>query len=314
MMARFVPVPALVLAWALLVTTGNAQQVPSATSIHATSERGTGPLVAIDQAHQNTQRSSFRGLEDLLLADGYRVRPITEAFTAPSLSGVDVLVISNPGGWEGPSASLTHDEVLVVLEWVRTGGSLLLVLDHMPGPQSAARLTEALGVHTWHDGYVMVELPDRPPVGNIIFWRFGTLPPGEPVVGPTGPAGGEGYQGVDAVLVAHAITDGRGPDERVHRVATFVGSAFQPPPGSEPLLTLPTMAMSFTPQETLGARPVFTGDTPRTPVGGWLQGAVLTIGQGRVALFGDGGLFSGGPAADNRLFVLNLLRWLAKQP
>ena len=314
MMTRFLPVRVSILALALIVAAGNAQQIPGATSIRPTFERGTGPLLAIDQAHQNTQRSNFRGLEDLLRDDGYRIRPITEAFTAASLSGLEVLVISNPGGWEGPSASLTPDEVLAVLEWVRTGGALLLVLDHMPGPQNAARLTEALGVRTWHDGYAMVELPDRPRVGNIIFWRSGSLPAGEPVVGPTDPAGGAGYQGADAVLVAHAITDGRGPDERVRRVATFVGSAFQPPPGAEPLLTLPTMAMSFTPPATPGARPVFSGDTPRTPVGGWLQGAVLTIGQGRVALFGETGLFSGGPAADNRRFVLNLLRWLAGRP
>jgi hypothetical protein len=72
--------------------------------------------------------------------------------------------------------------------------------------------------------------------------------------------------------------------------------------------------MSFTPQETPGARPNISGETPRTPVGGWLQGAVLTIEQGRVALFGETGLFSGGPAADNRQFVLNLLRWLAERP
>jgi hypothetical protein len=312
-MTRFLPVRVSILAFALTVATGKAEQIPTATSIRPTFERGTGPLLAIDQSHRNTQRSDFRGLEDLSRDDGYRVRPITEAFTAASLSGVEVLVISNPGGWDGPSASLTQDEILAALEWVRTGGSLLLVLDHMPGPRNAARLTEALGVRNWHDGYAMVELPDRARVGNIIFWRPGSLPAGEPVVGPTGPGGGTGYQGVDAVLAAHAITDGRGPDERVRRVVTFLGSAFQPPPGAEPILTLPEMAMSLTPQETPGAKPVFSGGTPRTQVGGWLQGAVLTIGRGRVALFGETGLFSGGSAADNRLFVLNLLRWLAKR-
>jgi hypothetical protein len=313
-MARILKVTASVLTLSLIGAAGHAQERPSETPMRPTFERGLGPLVAIDQGHQNTQRSDFRGFTDLLRGDGYRIQPITGALTAESLSGVDVLVISNPGGWEGPSASLTHEEVSAVVEWIRKGGSLLLVLDHMPGPQYAARLTGALGVRDWHDGYVMVELPDRPPVGNIIFWRSGSLPPGEPMIGPTGPAGGAGYQGVDAVLVAHGIVEGRGPEERVRRVATFVGSAFQPPPGAQSLLTLPTMSMSFTPQETPGARPNISGETPRTPVGGWLQGAVLTIEQGRVALFGETGLFSGGPAADNRQFVLNLLRWLAERP
>jgi hypothetical protein len=37
----------------------------------------------------------------------------------------------------------------------------------------------------------------------------------------------------------------------------------------------------------------------------------MTIGRGRVAVFGETGLFSGGPAGDNRVFVLNLLHWLS---
>jgi hypothetical protein len=309
-MNKFVPVVILISALALTVASVNAQQVPSPRSGGPTFERGTGPVIAIDEAHNNAQRSDSRGLVELLQDDGYRVRRFTEPMTAASLTGVDVLVISNPGGWEEPSASLNEDEVSVVIEWVRGGGSLLLVLDHTPGPRNAARLTGALGVRNWHDGYAMIEMPDSLPVGNIIFWRSGLISATEPAIGSIGPAGGAGYQGMDAVLGDHPITDGRGPDERVRRVATFVGSAFEPPPGAEALLRMPRRAISLTPSETPGALPVFTADTPRTPVGAWLQGAVMRLGEGRVALFGEAGLFSGGPAADNRLFVLNLLRWL----
>jgi hypothetical protein len=148
-------------------------------------------------------------------------------------------------------------------------------------------------------------------VGPINFWRADFLPAGQPALGPTGPRGGMGYQGADAELAVHPITEGRAPAERVRRVATFVGSAFQLPPGAEGLLTMPGRAVSLTPQETPGALPTFTSQTPRTSVGGWLQGAVLKVGRGRVALFGDTALFSGGPAADNRTFVLNVLHWLS---
>jgi hypothetical protein len=37
----------------------------------------------------------------------------------------------------------------------------------------------------------------------------------------------------------------------------------------------------------------------------------MKVGQGRVAMFGETGLFSGGPAADNRQFVLNVMHWLS---
>jgi hypothetical protein len=37
----------------------------------------------------------------------------------------------------------------------------------------------------------------------------------------------------------------------------------------------------------------------------------MSHGKGRVAFFGESGFFSGGPAADNRLFIVNLFRWRA---
>jgi hypothetical protein len=266
-MNRLLPAVVSLLALTLMTAGLTAQQLPSARSGGPTYDRGTGPIVALDEAHKNAQRSDFRGLEELLQDDGYRVRRLTELMTLASLASVDVLVISNPGGWEQPSASLDDDEVSVVLDWVRGGGSLLLILDHAPGPLNAARLTEALGVPNWHNGYAMVEVSDSLPVGNIVFWRSGLMSADQPVLGPTGPGGGVGYQGIDAVLEDHPITEGANPDEKVRRVATFVGSAFEPPPEAEALLTMPRTAMSFTPIETPGALPEFTADTPRKPVG-----------------------------------------------
>ena len=58
---------------------------------------------------------------------------------------------------------------------------------------------------------------------------------------------------------------------------------------------------------------------------GWLQGAVLILGQGRVAVFGEAAMFSAqivprnppfragfnAPGAEqNKQFILNVLRWL----
>src|SRR5262245_39039271 len=276
-------------------------------------EHGAGRVVGIDEAHRNTHtyaNGDFRGLVELLQRDGYLVRPFADAVTSSSLTGIDVLIISGPGGWTGPEASLTAAEVASLMQWIRSGGSLLLILDHMPAPQNAATLTRALGVTDWHDGYAMVAIPEASPIGPIIFWQADAFPAGAPQIGPTGPGGGKGYQGTDAVMAKHSITLGRSHDELVRSVATFTGSAFRPPPGAEALLTMPGRAISLRPAETPNAMPTFTADTPRVPVGGWLQGAVMRLGQGRVALFGETGLFSGGPAANNRTFALNVLHWL----
>jgi hypothetical protein len=80
---------------------------------------------------------------------------------------------------------------------------------------------------------------------------------------------------------------------------TIGGSAFQAPPGAQPLLTLPRYAMSMRRM------------SPAAPIGGWLQGAVMEVGRGRLAIFADSALFSGGPAADNRQFILNVMHWLS---
>lgn len=298
---------------AFVLAGGSSEQATTPASLPAF-EPGKGPVVAIDEAHKNTHTAaspSLRGLVELLRGDGYRVKPFAEAMTEDSLSGVSILVIGGPGGWEGPEASLGDREVSHLLEWLRSGGSLLLMLDHQPAPANAAKLTAALGVPSWHDGYAMVEMPDSARVGNIIFWRSESLPANAPVIGPTGPSGGTSYQGADAVLSRHAVTEGRASDERVQRVATFVGSAFRAPSGADALLTMPRRAISLVPSATTGTLPVFTADTPRAPVGGWIQGAVMKVEKGRVALFGETGLFSGGPAADNRQFALNVFRWLS---
>jgi len=298
------------------VHAASARQVPvpdAGQPARPSFDSGTGPVIAIDEAHKNTHTygtPSFRGLVELLQRDGYRVAPFTERIAAQSLTRVDLLILSGPGGWVGGDASLNAQEVGDLVEWIRNGGSLLLILGHMPDPRHAGRLLTALGIDRWHDGYAMVEVQDSL-VGPINFWRADLRPTGQPTLGPTGPRGGMGYQGADAVLAKHSITEGRSAAERVRRVATFVGSAFQLPPGAEGILTMPRGAVSLTPPETPGAVPSITTQTPRIPVGGWWQGAVLRLGRGRVALFGDTALFSGGPAADNRSFVLNVMHWLS---
>jgi hypothetical protein len=301
--------PALVLA----LGAARAQQTSSSAPTRPAFDEGKGPVIAIDEAHRNTHTfasAPFRGLVQLLQADGYQVGPLADPLSATSLASIRVLILSGPGGWLSADESLTATEVAALIKWIKGGGALLLILDHMPAPRNAGRLTAALGISSWHNGYAVVETPDSL-VGPIIFWRADFFPADAPAIGPTGPGGGRGYQGRDAVLAKHAITEGRTPEERVLRVATFEGSAFQPPPGAEALLTLPRRAVSLVPAETPGRLPVITAQTPRAPVAGWLQGAVMNLGQGRVALFAETGLFSGGPAADNRRFILNLMHWLS---
>src|SRR5688572_20444630 len=88
----------------LLVATAQAEQTarPNAPPLARPAyESGKGPVVAIDEAHKNTHTFTsppFRGFVELLQLDGYRPRAFAQTIAAPSLNGIDVLVVSGPGG------------------------------------------------------------------------------------------------------------------------------------------------------------------------------------------------------------------------
>ncbi|HZI19419.1 MAG TPA: hypothetical protein VEY09_12570 [Pyrinomonadaceae bacterium] len=342
---------AVLLSAFLLPAAARAQQVaddkfapPIAKPAH---KPGRGPVVALDEAHNNFHTASGRYLPfaELLRRDGYRVRASTEPFSRRALKGVRLLVVANalgapaapatpaapaapaaptapaaatstgsvgsagstgstgsaPAGqgaqsvWAARPSAFSDEEVAAVREWVRGGGSLLLIVDHMPMPGAAAKLAAAFGAE-WSDGFA---LDGESQSGRLVFVRE------------------------DGTLRDHKITRGRSASERVERVVTFTGSAFRVRGDSsraEPLLVLPPQVVSLTPEVAWQ----FTPETPRLAVGGWLQGAVFRFGRGRVALFGEAAMFTAqlaGPdrtpagmnapdAPHNAQFLLNLVRWL----
>jgi hypothetical protein len=265
---------------------------------------GRGPVVLIDEAHHNFHTASgrYQPFAELLRRDGYRVAASKEPFSRESLRRARVLVISNAihernagGDWSLPNPSaFTDAEVAAVREWVRRGGSLLLIADHMPMGGAAEKLGEAFGVR-WHNGFAVIPGAQAP----LVFKRS------------------------DGTLRDHAITRGGGAAGRIEQVTTFTGSAFRVGPGAEPLLVFGKGVVSLAPEVAWQ----FTEGTPRVEVEGWCQGAALRFGKGRVALFGEAAMFTAQLAGPNRArvgmnsplapqnaqFLLNVLRWLAKK-
>lgn len=307
----------------------------ASVGLHAVQQRptfdpATGPVIAFDEAHRSPPSPATPALFELLKTEGYRPRAFAQQLSAASLKAVTVLVINSPGGLvalelararrlpdaaaEAQAAALNDDEIAAVAAWLAAGGSVLLVVDHAPYPLAAAKLTAALGIGNWGDGAVRTDLcrdpgskpgcmaPDpagNPKAGNIFYWRKDQFPGGEPRLveipaeGDFKPSGA--YQAADAVLARHPITEGRRPTERIQRVVVFGGSSFEAPPGAEPLLTLPRNAVMH--QESTRV---------------WVQGAVMQVGKGRLAVFADNAVVSPGNAGDNRQFVLNVIHWLSR--
>ena len=262
---------------------------------------GRGPAVLLDEAHFNFHTADGRYLPfaELLRRDGYVVRASTSRFSRASLRRGKILVIANAlaernqTDWSLPTPSAFSDEeIAAVCEWVKGGGSLLLIADHMPFAGAAEKLARALGIQ-FSNGYAVDESGPRP----MVFRRS------------------------DGSLRGSLVTGGRTDAERVDSVASFTGSAFQAERDVEPLLVLGPSVVSVM---TSVAGQV-SDETPRTPAGGWYQGAIMRFGKGRVAVFGEAAMFSaqlGGPdripmgmnapiAAQNPQFLLNVMHWLS---
>ncbi len=298
---------------ALLAANLNAQQVadsnfkpPIAEPAYAV---GKGPVVFIDEAHFNFHTATGRYLvfAELLRRDGYVVKASKVRFSKKSLKPAKILVIanalheSNSQSWTLPTPSaFTDEEVAAVREWVREGGALLLIADHMPFPGAAEKLAAAFDVR-FSNGYV---LKQNQAGGANAF-----------------SGGPDVFRLSDKTLAEHPIIAGRSAAERVDSVATFTGSAFQAGTDARPLLILGQPFVSL----LTAVAGQFTPETPRQPVGGWLQGATLKSGKGRVALFGEAAMFSAqlaGPnrqpmgmnapiASQNARFLLNVMHWLS---
>src|SRR5688500_4217270 len=119
---------------------------------------GTGPTVLLDEGHFNfhTVEGRYAPFVRLLRRDGFVVRPLREPWSPGSLAPARILVIANAisermsrGPWALPnSPAFSAAEIAVLDRWVRGGGSLLLIADHMPFPGAAETLAAASGIPT----------------------------------------------------------------------------------------------------------------------------------------------------------------------
>lgn len=267
---------------------------------------GTGPVVLFDEGHNNGHalEGSYGPFAELVRLDGFRLRVLHDSLSESSLADADLLVVvnalaaSNVGHWRLPAPSaFSGAEIDALLAWVRSGGSLLLVVDHMPFPGAAAELASRLGLELMN-GFAI----------DTIAW--------DPLV----------FRRSDGSLAPHPITDAGDVEERVDSVVTWWGHAFRARPGAvvAPLLVFESHdVMSLNPDSAWD----FTATTPVVPARGWLQGAALEHGAGRVVVLGDAAMITAqrvgasrepvgmnAPGApQNRRFVRNVLHWLSRR-
>jgi hypothetical protein len=262
--------------------------------------QGKGPVVAIDEGHYNFHTAGGRYLPfaRLLRADGYVVKEYPGTFTKSGLKDIRILVIANAlnkintENWFLPTPSaFSSEEITTVRKWVKEGGSLFLIADHMPMGGAAADLAAAFGF-AFTNGFAA----DTSTPGPAFFYRK------------------------DNTLLSCSITDGRNDSERVDKVVTFTGQAFKIPDEATSILRFDERYLLL---ETDTAW-VFNSNTKYTSIKNWSQGAYMKYGKGRVVMFGEAAMFTAqlaGPegirvgmnsdyADENYKLLLNIIHWL----
>lgn len=259
-----------------------------------------GPKVLFDEAHNNfhTATGRYKPFADLITNDGYQVVSNKEVFSRETLKGSQVLVISNAIGASrmndaaAGNSAFTEEENDAVRDWVKEGGSLLLIADHAPMGAANQSLGKRFDVDM-SKMYTVDEQNHDTESGN----------PGFII-----------YTRESGRLADHPVTRGRNPKERINKIMTFTGQSLKAPESATAFLKLADTAVDRMPGQ----------DTNTIPAAGRSQGIAMKFGKGRVIVMGEAGMLSAQivgplrtpfgmnrPGIDNRQLALNIMHWLS---
>lgn len=124
-------------------------------------------------------------------------------------------------------------------------------------------------------------------------------------------------------LKEHPILNSLNDKQAISSIETFTGQAFLTPPTAKPVLVFSQPAESMMPSESWQ----LDKETPKIPIDGWVQGATLEFGKGRIYVSGEAAMFTAqyedesetwfgmgsAMAPQNEQFLLNILHWLTRK-
>jgi len=297
------PAAVIIIAAVVTVTRSYSQQVADPnfdTKVAHPAYAKTGPKVLFDEAHNNFHTASgrYKPFADLITSDGYRVTPNKEKFSAASLKGFDILVISNALGAErmnmpeAANPAFTAEECDAIRDWVKGGGNLLLIADHAPMGSANQILADRFGVNMSKMFTVDNQNYDKESnnPGFIIYTRE------------------------SGRLADHPITRGRNDSERINKIITFTGQSLKGPADSIAFMKLADSAVDAT--AGVNSNPMSAA--------GRSQGLAMSSGKGRVVVLGEAAMLSAQlagpnkmpfgmnrPGIDNKQMALNIMHWLS---
>ena len=258
------------------------------------------PRVLFDEGHNNfhTRMGRYKPFSDLIELDGYQIVLGRKVFNKESLETFKILIIVDALGAEdvddegAATPAFADNESDAVRDWVKGGGSLLLIAGQAPFGAAAEGLAKRFGVD-------MSKGATRDPANHEK---------------ESGDEGWIVYSRDNKLLLDHPITTGRNDAEKISRVIAFGGQSLKGPEGSTVFLKLADTAVDVAPSP--GGKDV--------PAAGRAQGIALKFGKGRLVVLGEAAMLSAlvsghertlvginYPGIDNKQLALNVMHWLS---
>lgn len=260
------------------------------------------PKVLFDEAHKNHHQieTTYKPFATLITNDGCSVKSTDKPIDNTALANIDVYIIATAMGKEDPGdkSPFTQNEVDQLEQWVKDGGSLLLITEHFPFGLAMSPVLNKFGVQV-HNGYVEDTLLNNKDVRDALLFTKskGNLNPTHPIL------------------------------DKVERLNTFTGSSVKGDSTWTQLFIFTPNAQNFNVKVNVKK----DGGDITTSVeyadfysaNGYSQGICKEYGKGKVVVLAESAFLTAqfdrninkygmnSPDEDNKQFVLNLIRWLA---
>jgi hypothetical protein len=258
------------------------------------------PRVLFDEGHNNfhTRMGRYKPFSDLIELDGYQIVLGRKVLSKESLDTFKVLIIADALGAEdvddegAANSAFADNESDAVRDWVKGGGSLLLIADQAPFGAAAESLAKRFGVD-------MSKSTTRDPANHEK---------------ESGDDDWIVYSRDNKLLLDHPITTGRNDAEKINRVIAFGGQSLKGPEGSTVFLKLADSAVDV----------VSSPGGKDASAAGRAQGIAIKFGKGRLVVLGEAEMLSAlvsghektpvginYPGIDNKQLALNIMHWLS---
>ncbi len=258
---------------------------------------GTGPVITVDAGHYNfhTLADKYAPFGRVAEADGFRLRSLEGEVQPGKLEDTRILVIANALNeknteyWRKPvHQAFTPSEIETIVSWVKGGGRLFLIADHMPFAGAVSELAAAMGFQ-FYDGFAMRK-PKRK------YDQFSTT---------------------NGMLKVSELTSLHG---RLDSIVSFTGQAFRISDSAVSVITLDSSFKVLMPEEAWE----FNDKMEIIPAEGMSQLAYGRFGAGKVVIAGEAAMFTAQRVGDVRIglgssfaphnlrLLRNILEWLNK--